>query len=67
MLGKIVRIMKMDQPLLMRLHDIRCEQKPSCDILAHLARHIIALHAVDRRILVGILLFDFLVIALEET
>ncbi len=67
MLGKIIRIMKMDDPFLMSLHDIRRQQETLRDILAHFARHIIALHAVDRRILIGILLFYFLIVALQQT
>ena len=67
MLGKIIRIMKMDDPFLMSLHDIRRQQETLRDILTHFARHIIALHAVDCRILIGILLFYFLIVTLQQT
>ena len=34
--------------------------------LRDLARHVVALHGVDRRVLVGVLLLDVLVVALDE-
>ena len=42
-LGIIIRIMEMDDALLMGLNDIRRQQKPAGNILAHLAGHIVAL------------------------
>jgi len=54
-LSKIVRVMEMDDALLMGLNDIRRKQNPAGDILADFAGHIVALDAVDRRVLVGIL------------
>ena len=65
-LSKIVRVMEMDDALLMGLNDIRRKQNPAGDILADFAGHIVALDAVDRRVLVGILLLDFLVVTFDE-
>ena len=66
MLCKIIRIMKMNQPLLIRLHDLRGQKKPSGEILADLTGHVIPLHAVDNGILIGILLEHLLIVALNQ-
>ena len=50
----------------MRLDDLRGEQHTHGQILADLAGHIVTLYAVDGRVLVGVLLLDFLVVALDE-
>ena len=67
MLGKIVCVMEMDDPFLMSFHDIRRQQKTFRDILADFSCHIIALYAVDSRILIGILLLYFLVVTFQQT
>ena len=67
MLCKIVCVMEMDKSLFMCLHNIFRKQETLRDVLADLTGHIITLYAVDRRILVGILLLDFLVVTLEKT
>lgn len=66
MLGKIIRVVKMDDALLMGLHDIRRKQNTAGDILADLACHIVALYAVDSGVLIGILLLDFLIITFNQ-
>ena len=45
-----------DRPLLMSLHYILRKQETACDILAHLTCHVVTLHAVYSRILVGVFL-----------
>ena len=65
-LGKVVHIVKVDQPLLMGLHDILREQDSARDILGDLARHIVALHAVNGGVLIGVFLLGLLVIALDQ-
>ena len=65
-LGVVVGIVKVDDALLMRLDDLRGEQHTHGQILADLAGHIVTLYAVDGRVLVGVLLLDFLVVALDE-
>ncbi len=56
----------MDNPLLMRLNNILRQQKPLGNILADLASHIVALHAVDRRIFIGVFLLYFLIITFNQ-
>ena len=56
----------MNDPFLMRLHNIFRQQKPLGNIFADLAGHIIPLHAVHGRIFVGIFLFDFLIVAFDQ-
>ena len=65
-LGVVVGIVEVDDALLMRLDDLRGEQHAHGQILADLAGHIVTLYAVDGRVLVGVLLLDFLVVALDE-
>ena len=66
MLCKIVCIVEMDQPLLVCLYDILRKQQPSCQILAYLSCHIITLHTVDDRILIGILLQNLFIITFDQ-
>ena len=64
-LGKVIRIMEMDDPLLVRLHDILGKKHTLGQVLAHLTGHIIPLHAVDRGVLIGVFLFHILIITLD--
>ena len=66
MLGIVIRIMEMDDPLTVRLHDVFRKEHPARQVLAHLAGHVISLHAVDRRILIGILLLHIFIVALDQ-
>ena len=66
MLCKIICVMEMYKPLLMRIYNIWREKESLCNILAYLASHIISLNTVYSRILVGILLLYFLIIALQK-
>ena len=65
-LCKVIRIVEMDQSLLICLNDFFRKKKSSCQVLADLTRHIITLYAVDDRVLVGILLHHFLIITLDK-
>ena len=65
MLREIVRVVEMDQARIVRLDDLLRQQNTLGDILADLTRHIVALHAVDGGVLVGVLLLDLLVVALD--
>ena len=65
-LGVVVGIVEVDDALLMRFDDLRGEQHTHGQILADLAGHVVTLYAVDGRVLVGVLLLDFLVVALDE-
>ena len=62
----IIHVVEVDQPLFVSLHNIRGQQQAAADVLTDLAGHIVPLYAVDRGIFIGILLFDFLVVALDK-
>ena len=66
MLGKVVGVVEVDQALPVRLDDVGGQQQPGGQVLGDLAGHIVALDAVDGGVLVGVLLLDFLVVALDE-
>ncbi|MPN21248.1 hypothetical protein SDC9_168627 [bioreactor metagenome] len=65
-LGVIVHVVKMDDARLMSLHDIRRQQQPLGNILGNLARHIVPLNGIHGGVLIGILLHDLLVVALDQ-
>ena len=66
MLGIIVRVMEMDDAGLVGVHHFLGKQDTTGDVLADLARHVVPLDGVDGGVLVGVLLLDFLVIALDQ-
>ena len=66
MLGIIIRVVEMDDPFFVSLHDLLGQKQAVCDILADGAGHIVALYAVDDGVLVGIFLHDLLVVALNQ-
>ena len=66
MLGEIVRIVKMDYSLLVRLYYIVIKQKSFGNILAHFSRHIVALNTVYGRVLIGIFLLYFLIVTFNK-
>ncbi len=61
LLGEVVRIMEVNDALLMGLHDVLRQQQTLCEIPGDFAGHIVTLGGVDHRILVGILLLQLLV------
>ena len=65
-LGEIVRIMEVDEALVVRLHHVLRQQHALGEVLGHLARHVIALHGVHRGVLVGVLLLDLFVVAFDK-
>ena len=65
-LSVVVSIMEVDDALLVRLDDLRGQQHTHGQVLADLAGHVITLHAVDGGVFVGVLLLDFLVVALDQ-
>ena len=66
MLGEVVGIVEVDQTFLMCLYDLRVQQQTGGQILGDLAGHIVALHTVDGGVLVGVLLLDLFVLALDQ-
>ena len=65
-LGKIVGVVEVDKAFLMRLNDLRVQQQAGSQVFGDLTGHIVALDAVDGGVLVGVLLLDFLVLALDQ-
>ena len=65
-LGKIVGVVEVDKAFLMRLNDLRVQQQAGSQVFGDLTGHIVALDAVDGGVLVGVLLLDFFVLALDE-
>ena len=65
-LGKIVRVVEMDDTGLVRLDDLLRQQHPAREVLRYLARHIVALDGVDGGVLVGVFLLDLFVVRLDE-
>ncbi len=65
-LREVVRIVEMDDPILMRFHDLRRKKETLGNVLADLAGHIITLYGVHRGILIGIFLLDLFIIAFDQ-
>ena len=65
-LGKVIRIVEVDQALIMGIHDLLGQQHALSQVLGDLAGHVVALNGVDGRVLVGVLLLDLFVIALNQ-
>ena len=65
-LGVVIHIVEMDDALFMRGDNILGKEQTGGDVLGYLARHVVALNAVDRRVLVGVFLLDFFVVAFDE-
>ena len=65
-LGKVIRIVEMDQALIMGIHDLLGQQHALGQVLGNLAGHIVALNGIDGRILIGVLLLNLFVIALDQ-
>ena len=66
MLGVIIRVMEVDDALIVGLHDVLGQQNAVGDVPADLAGHIVPLGGVHHRVLVGVLLLGLLVVALDE-
>jgi len=65
-LGKVVGIVEVDQTILMCLYDLRVQQQTGGQIFGDLTGHIVTLHTVDGGVLVGVLLLDLFVLALDQ-
>ena len=66
MLGKIIRIMEMDNAALMGIDDFLGKQVTARIVTAPFTGHVISLHGEDGGILVAVLLLDFLIVALDD-
>ena len=67
MLRKIVRVVEMNKPLVVRFDDVFGEQNTAGNIFADFPCHIVALNGIDSRIFIGIFLFDFFVVAFNQS
>ena len=65
-LGVVVHVMEVDEPLFMGLHDVLRQQQALGQIPGNLARHVVALGGVDHRVLVGVFLFGFFICAVDQ-
>ena len=65
-LGEVVRIMEVNQALVVGIHDLLGQQHALRQVLGNLAGHVVALNGVDGRVLIGVLLLDLFVVALDE-
>ena len=66
MLGKVVRIVEVNQTLVVSIHDLLGQQHALRQILGNLAGHVVALNGVDGRVLVRVLLLDLFVVAFDQ-
>ena len=66
MLSIVVRIMEVDDSGLVGVHNVLRKQDAAGNVLAHFAGHIVPLHSIDGGILIGIFLFDFLVVGFDQ-
>ena len=65
-LRKIIRIVEMNEACFVSCYNIFIKKKSLGDILTYLTCHIVTLNAVDGGILIGILLLNLFVVALDE-
>ena len=66
MLREIIGVVKMNETFVVRFHDVEGQKNTARDVFGNFARHIIALHGIDRGIFVGIFLFDLFVVAFDK-
>ena len=66
MLSEVVGVVEVDQTLLISLDNVGREKHSAGQVAADLACHIVTLNAVDGGVLVGILLLNLLVVALDQ-
>ena len=62
----VVRVVEVNDALLVRLDDLGGEKIAHGEVLGDLAGHVVALDRDDSGVLVGVLLLDLLVVALDE-
>ena len=65
-LGKVVRIMEVNQTLIVSIHNLLGQQHTLGQVLGDLAGHVVTLNGIDGRVLVGVLLLDLFVVALNQ-
>ena len=66
MLGEVIRVVEVDDAFFVGLHDVGGKKDAHGKIFRDFACHIVALHGVDRGVLVRVLLLDFFVVAFDQ-
>ena len=66
-LREIVRVMEVNDALFMCFNNILRKQKTLRNISGNLAGHVIPLRRIHNRVFVRVFLFDFLIVALDQT
>ena len=66
MLGKIVQVMEMDDTFAMSFYYILGQKQAARNVFGNFAGHIVALNAIDGRILVGVFFFGFFAAAFDK-
>ena len=66
MLGVVIRVVEVDDALVVGVHDVLGQQNAVGDVAADLAGHVVPLGGVHHRVLVGVLLLGLLVVALDQ-
>ena len=65
-LGEVVRIVEVNQALVVGIHDLLGQQHALRQVLGDLAGHVVALNGVDGRVFVRVLLLDLFVVAFDQ-
>ena len=60
-LGKVIRIVEMNDSFFMGFDNIFRKEKSFCQVLGNFPGHVIALGGIDDRILIGVFLLDFFI------
>ena len=66
MLGKIVAVVEVDDPLPVSFHDLSGQQQALTEIPRHFTSHIIPLGRIDHRVFIGVFLLGLLVAAFNK-
>ena len=66
-LGEVVGVVEVDDTAVVGLDDLARQEHAHGEILGDLARHVVALDGIDGRVLIGVLLLHFLVVALDKS
>ena len=67
LLGEIIGIMKMNNALLVSLHDLLRQKYTFRKVLTNLAGHVVSLCRINNRILIGILLIHFFINMINQS
>ena len=66
-LRKVIGVVEVDNALFVRLYHIFGKKDAGSKVLRNLARHVVALNRVYRRVLVGVFLLNLFVVTFDES